>query len=54
MVEDNCDNNKALLQSVDPLTLRGLCKTHSLPSHGMKAEMLACLRVYAKEHPEED
>ncbi len=36
MVDDDCDNNEALLESVDPSTLHGLCKTHSLPSNGTK------------------
>ncbi len=36
MVDDDYDNNEALLKSVDPSTLRSLCKTHSLPSHGTK------------------
>ncbi len=36
MVDDDYNNNEALLESVDPLTLRGLCKTHSLPSYSTK------------------
>ncbi len=54
MVDDNYNNNEALLESVDPSTLRGLCETHSLPSHGTKAELLACLRGYAAERAKED
>jgi hypothetical protein len=54
MVNNDCNNDKALLESTDPSTLHGLCKTHSLPSHGMKAEMLARLWGYAKEHTKED
>ncbi len=36
MVDDDYDDDEALLESVDPSTLRGLCETHSLPSHGTK------------------
>ncbi len=36
MVDNNYNDNKALLKSVNPSTLRGLCETHSLPSHGTK------------------
>ncbi len=36
MVDDDYDNVEALLESVDPLTLRGMCETHSLPSHSTK------------------
>ena len=49
MVDDDYDDDEALLESVDPSNLRGLCETHSLPSHGTKAEMLARLRGYAEE-----
>ncbi len=36
MADDDNNNNKVLLESIDPSTLRGLCETHSLPSHGTK------------------
>ncbi len=54
MVNDDYNKKEAILEFVNPPTLRGLCKTHSLPSHGTKAEMLACLWGYAKEHAKED
>ncbi len=54
MVDDDYDDDEALLESVDPSNLRGLCETHSLPSHGTKAKMLARLRGYAEERAEED
>jgi hypothetical protein len=36
VVDDDYDDNEALLKSVNPSTLRSLCETHSLPSHGTK------------------
>ncbi len=36
MVNDDYDDDEALLESVNLSTLHGLCETHSLPSHGTK------------------
>jgi hypothetical protein len=36
VVDDDYNNDDVLLESVNPSTLRGLCETHSLPSHGTK------------------
>ncbi len=36
VVDDSYNNNEALLKSVDPSALCGLCETHSLTSHDTK------------------